>query len=98
MEFRNDKTGNRRRYKSRYRSAHSYKPKRVKSSSPAVLVAVLTFVVIASLVVVFTFGDSIYNVLDSKLESITATEKETVAPTDAKKEKPSSARAKPRYS
>lgn len=88
MEFRNDKTGNRRRYKSRYRSAHSYKPKRVKSSSPAVLVAVLTFVVIASLVVVFTFGDSIYNVLDNKLESITATEKETVAPTDAKKEKP----------
>ena len=88
MEFRNDKTGNRRRYKSRYRSAHSYKAKRVKSSSPAVLVAVLTFVVLASLVVVFTFGDSIYNALDQKLQAITATEKPTVAPTQDETKKP----------
>ena len=89
MEYRNDKTGNRRRYKSRYRSAHNYKHKHSQSSSKsAILVAVLTFDVIASLIVVFTFGDSIYTALDNKLESITATEKPTVAPTVKPTKKP----------
>ncbi len=89
MEYRNDKTGNRRRYKSRYRSAHNYKHKHAQSSSKsAILVAVLTFVVIASLVVVFTFGDSIYNMLDAKLDEITATQAPTVAPSEKETVKP----------
>ncbi len=82
MAYKNDRTKNRRRYKSRYRSAHSYKQKRSSSQSrAAVLVSVLTFVVIASLVIVFTFGDSIYEVLDNALTSITATEPPTEAST-----------------
>ncbi|MBQ8539736.1 MAG: hypothetical protein IJ433_08810 [Ruminococcus sp.] len=82
MAYRNDRTKNRRRYKSRYRSAHSYKQKRSSSQTKAaVLVSVLTFVVISSLVVVFTFGDSIYNSLDSALQNMTATDAPTVAPT-----------------
>lgn len=82
MAYKNDRTKNRRRYKSRYRSAHSYKQKRSSSQTrAAVLVSVLTFVVIASLVIVFTFGDSIYEVLDNALTNITATEAETQAPT-----------------
>lgn len=82
MAYKNDRTKNRRRYKSRYRSAHSYKQKRSSSQTKAaVLVSVLTFVVISSLVVVFTFGDSIYNSLDSALQRATATDAPTQAPT-----------------
>ncbi|MBR2715919.1 MAG: hypothetical protein IKB73_06930 [Ruminococcus sp.] len=80
MAYKNDRTKNRRRYKSRYRSAHNYKQKRSASQTKAaVLVSVMTFVVIASLIVVFTFGDSIYHSLDKKLSDITATEKVTEA-------------------
>ncbi len=86
MAYKNNKTGNRRRYKSRYRSSHSYKQKRSASQTKAaVLVSVLTFVVIASLVVVFTFGDSIYTFLDNSLTNITQTEAPTEAPTEATK-------------
>ncbi len=84
MAYKNDRTKNRRRYKSRYRSAHSYKQKRSSSQTrAAVLVSVLTFVVIASLVIVFTFGDSIYTMLDNKLENLTATEASTEPSTES---------------
>ena len=83
MAYKNDRTKNRRRYKSRYRSAHNYKQKRSSSQTKAaVLVAVLTFVVISSLVIVFTFGDQIYSFLDS------AFTQETEAPTEEPTEKP----------
>lgn len=100
MAYKNDRTGNRRRYKSRYRSAHNYKQKRTPSSSKsAILVGVLTFVVIASLVVVFTFGDSIFNVLDTKLTEMTATQAPTQSPTQkstqAPTEKPTQAPTEP---
>lgn len=65
MEYKNDKTANRRRYKSRYHSPHNYKTKRSKSENrAAILVGIATFLVLASLVLVFTFGDSIYQFLD----------------------------------
>ena len=65
MEYKNDKTANRRRYKSRYHSPHNYKTKRSKSENrAAILVGIATFVVLTSLVLVFTFGDSIYKFLD----------------------------------
>ncbi len=65
MEYKNDKTANRRRYKSRYHSPHNYKTKRSKSENrAAILVGIATFIVLASLVLVFTFGDSIYQFLD----------------------------------
>lgn len=65
MEYKNDKTANRRRYKSRYHSPHNYKTKRSKSENrAAILVGIATFLVLASLVLVFTFGDSIYRFLD----------------------------------
>lgn len=82
MAYRNDKTKNRRRYKSRYRSAHSYKQKRSSSQTKAaVLVSVMTFVIIASLVVVFAFGENIYAYLDGALENATATEVATTGMT-----------------
>lgn len=66
MEYKNNKTGNRRRYKSRYHSPHNYKTKRTGSSNRVpILIGVATFVVLASLVLVFTFGDNIYAFLDS---------------------------------
>ena len=66
MEYKNDKTANRRRYKSRYHSPHNYKTKRSKSENrAAILIGVATFVVLAALILVFTFGDSIYAWLDS---------------------------------
>lgn len=65
MEYKNDKTANRRRYKSRYHSPHNYKTKRSKSENrAAILVGIVTFIVLASLVLVFTFGDNIYRFLD----------------------------------
>lgn len=65
MEYKNDKTANRRRYKSRYHSPHNYKTKRSKSENrAAILVGIATFIVLASLVLVFTFGDNIYKFLD----------------------------------
>lgn len=89
MAYKNDRTKNRRRYKSRYRSAHSYKQKRSSSQTrAAVLVSVLTFVVIASLVIVFTFGDSIYTMLDNTLDNMTQTEAPTETPTQAPTEAP----------
>lgn len=84
MAYKNNKTKNRRRYKSRYRNPHNYKAKRTGSQTrAAVLVAVLTFVVVSSLVIVFTFGDSIYDWMDGKLKLMTATKDEvTVAATE----------------
>lgn len=89
MAYKNDRTKNRRRYRSRYRSAHNYKQKRSSAQTKAaVLVSVLTFVVIASLVIVFTFGDSIYTLLDNALSQATqatepVTEEVTQPPTEA---------------
>ncbi len=92
MAYKNDKTKNRRRYKSRYRSAHNYKQKRSSSQTKAaILVSVLTFVVIASLVIVFTFGDSIFTALDKTLTNITQTEAVTQAETEKPTEKPTQA-------
>ena len=66
MEYKNNKTGNRRRYKSRYHSPHNYKTKRTGSSNRApILIGIATFVILASLVLVFTFGDRIYTFLDT---------------------------------
>ena len=74
MEFKNSKTANRRRYKSRYHSPHNYKTKRSKSENrAAILVAVATFLVIASLVLIFTFGDSIYAFFDGIFHPAKAT-------------------------
>ena len=65
MEFKNSRTAKRRRYKSRYHSPHNYKTQRSKSENrAAILVAIATFLVIASLVLIFTFGDSIYTFVD----------------------------------
>lgn len=72
MAYKNDKTKNRRRYKTRYRSSHNYKQKRSSSQTKAaVLVSVLTFVVIASVIITFAFGDDIFNYLDKTFTSIT---------------------------
>ena len=66
MEYKNNKTANRRRYKSRYHSPHNYKTKRGGSSNRApILIGVATFLILASLVLVFAFGDHIYTFLDS---------------------------------
>ena len=66
MEYKNNKTANRRRYKSRYHSPHNYKTKRSGSSNRApILIGIATFVILASLVLVFVFGDNIYNFLDN---------------------------------
>ncbi|GEM_PF-802636 len=65
MDYKNNKTSNRRRYKSRYHSPHNYKSQRSKSENrAAILVGVATFIVLAALVLVFTFGDNIYDFLD----------------------------------
>ena len=65
MDYKNNKTSNRRRYKSRYHSPHNYKTQRSKSENrAAILVGVATFIVLAALVLVFTFGDNIYSFLD----------------------------------
>lgn len=65
MEYKNSKTANRRRYKSRYHSPHNYKAKNPSSGSRApILIGIATFVVLASLVLVFAFGDNIYAFLD----------------------------------
>lgn len=66
MEYKNNKTGNRRRYKSRYHSPHNYKTKRAPGVDRApILIGVATFLILASLVLVFAFGDNIYNFLDN---------------------------------
>ena len=75
MEYKNEKTANRRRYKSRYHSPHNYKTKRSKAENrAAILVGIATFIVLTSLVLVFTFGDSIFQFLDDTFHpsSITA--------------------------
>ena len=98
MEYKNSRTANRRRYKSRYHSPHNYKTQRSKSENrAAILVAIATFLVIASLVLVFTFGDSIYAFVDDMLHPAvaptaaptdTATELPTLAPTEVPTEAP----------
>ena len=66
MEYKNNKTANRRRYKSRYHSPHNYKAKNPPAGNRTpILIGIATFLVLASLVLVFTFGDSIYNFLDN---------------------------------
>lgn len=80
MEFKNSKTANRRRYKSRYHSPHNYKTKRSKSENrAAILVAIATFLVIASLVLIFTFGDSIYSYVDGLFHPAPASPDEAAA-------------------
>ena len=99
MEYKNNRTANRRRYKSRYHSPHNYKTKRSKSENrAAILVAIATFLVLASLVLVFTFGDDIYAFLDrtfhpSVLPSAaeTAATAETAAPTEDVTQAPTAA-------
>ena len=79
MEFKNSKTAKRRRYKSRYHSPHNYKTKRSKSENrAAILVAVATFLVITSLVLIFTFGDSIYAFVEGVFNRPAATPDEAV--------------------
>lgn len=81
MEFKNSKTAKRRRYKSRYHSPHNYKTKRSKSENrAAILVAIATFLVIASLVLIFTFGDSIYAFVDGVFHPPVSTPDETAPP------------------
>ncbi len=71
MEYKNEKTTNRRRYKSRYHSPHNYKTKRSKSENrAAILVGIATFLILASLVLVFTFGDNIYKFLNNSFQSV----------------------------
>ncbi|WP_407384576.1 hypothetical protein [Ruminococcus sp.] len=66
MAYKNNKTGNRRRYKSRYHSPHNYKTKRTGSGNRTpILIGIATFLILASLVLVFTFGDRIYTFLDN---------------------------------
>lgn len=85
MEYKNSRTANRRRYKSRYHSPHNYKTKRSSSENrAAILVAIATFLVIASLVLVFTFGDNIYSFVDNIIHP-------PVAPTQASTQPPTSA-------
>lgn len=82
QQYRNDKTKNRRRYKSRYRTAHNYKTKQsVKSSRTAIIASVITFLVLACLIVVFVFGDKIYLFLDNSFNHITATKDEATIAT-----------------
>ena len=105
MEYKNNKTANRRRYKSRYHSPHNYKAKRSASGARApLLIGIATFLVLAALVLIFTFGDSIYSFLDGVfspdilkpgeatigVEIATEAEPEpaTDAPTDAPTEAP----------
>jgi len=98
MEYKNNKTANRRRYKSRYHSPHNYKTKRSKSQNrAAIIIAIATFLVIASLVLVFTFGDDIYSYIDSIIHppvsptEAQVTEAPTMAPTAAITEAPTEA-------
>ena len=66
MEYKNNRTANRRRYKSRYHSPHNYKAKHPSTGKRApILIGVATFVVLAALVLTFTFGDKIYAFLDN---------------------------------
>lgn len=81
MEYKNNKTANRRRYKSRYHSPHSYKAKHPSSGKRApILIGIATFLVLASLVLVFTFGDRIYAFLDGTFHpsAIMPSEAETI--------------------
>ena len=111
MEYKNNRTANRRRYKSRYHSPHNYKTQRSKSENrAAILVAVATFLVIASLVLVFTFGDSIYTFVDDMLHpaviptaaqdataalSETASEAPALTPTEEPTQAPTQAPTEP---
>lgn len=80
MEFKNSRTANRRRYKSRYHSPHNYKTQRSKSENrAAILIAVATFLVIAALVLVFTFGDKIYAFMDGIFHPPVSTADEATA-------------------
>lgn len=97
MAYKNNRTKNRRRYRSRYRNAHNYRAKRSPSQTKAAAaVAVITFLIIASLVLIFTFGDQIYNWIDNALSGImpatvdeaSPTQIETIAPTQVQTEKP----------
>jgi len=101
MEYKNNKTANRRRYKSRYHSPHNYKTKRSGSSNRApILIGVATFVILASLVLVFTFGDNIYSFLDNTFHpsALPLPESETmgvVLETEAPAEAPTAVEAQP---
>ena len=81
MEYKNNKTANRRRYKSRYHSPHNYKAKHPSSGKGApILIGIATFVLLASLVLIFTFGDRIYAFLDTTFHpsAIIPSEQETI--------------------
>ena len=81
MEYKNKRTANRRRYKSRYHSPHNYKAKHPSNGKRApILIGIATFVVLASLVLTFTFGDKIYAALDNAFHpsAIIPSEAETI--------------------
>lgn len=70
MTYKNKNTNNRRRYKSRYKNPHNYKTKRTAAQNrAAVLAAVATFLVIASVVVIIAFGDNIYGFISNAIGS-----------------------------
>ena len=86
MVYKNNRTKNRRRYKTRYKTPHNYKTKKGASNSrPAVIFSVITFLVLAAVILVFAFGDNIYNFLDTSFNHIATTETETVLPTNSSK-------------
>lgn len=101
MEYKNNKTANRRRYKSRYHSPHNYKTKKSGSGNRApILIGIATFVILASLVMVFTFGDSIYTFLNNTFHpsALQLAQSETMGvelQTEAPQETPTAAEPSP---
>lgn len=78
MQYKNNRTKNRRRYKSRYKTEHNYKTKKsAKSSRTAIIVGVITFLVLACLVVAFTFGGQIVNFFDNSFKHIAVAQTES---------------------
>lgn len=74
MQYKNKNTKNRRRYKTRYKTEHNYRTKRsVKSSKVALVVGISTFVILAALILIFVFGDSIFNFFDSSFKHLSTT-------------------------
>ena len=89
MEYKNNKTANRRRYKSRYHSPHNYKAKNPSSGKRApILIGVTTFIVLAGLVLVFAFGDKIYSFLDNTFHPGATLQNETMGVTVLGTEEP----------
>ncbi len=82
MEYKNNKTANRRRYKSRYHSPHNYKSKNPSSGKRApIIIGVATFLILSGLVLVFAFGDNIYSFLDRTIHPGAILQNETMGVT-----------------